>query len=112
MRNINWPPVKAWTSNCLINGQRHFVAINYGGKLTGRWVVLNSVIDGSLVIKVPWSQLVNKTQWNSGWYDYSSSDLFVTVTNESLINTSPCSHLSSDSGLTIPITKKNIRPWF
>ena len=38
-----WPPVKAWTSKVSIDGQVHFVAINYGGKLLNRWVVLMSV---------------------------------------------------------------------
>ena len=54
-----WPPVKAWTSKLYIEDQLHFVAINYGGKLLDRWVVLMSVLDSSVVVKVSCSQLVD-----------------------------------------------------
>ena len=47
-----WPPVKAWTSTSYQNGQVHFVAINYGGKLLDRWVILMSVLDSGNVQKV------------------------------------------------------------
>ena len=68
-----WPPQKAWTSKVFINGQRYFVAINYGGKLSERWVVLISVVDSSVVVKVPWSQLIDSSAWNSGWNLIDSS---------------------------------------
>ena len=48
-----WPPVKAWTSKVEINNQIYFVAINYGGTLLTRWVILMSVIDSDVLVKVP-----------------------------------------------------------
>ena len=62
-----WPPVKAWTCKACLNGQIHFVAINYGGELQGRWVVLMSVLDSTVVVKVPWYQLVDLSDWEPGW---------------------------------------------
>ena len=107
-----WPPVKAWTSKLKVNGQAHFVAINYGGKLPYRWVILMSVIDSSVLVKVSWSELVNSSIWEPGWNDMDyleSSKLVNTKSNE---KKTIFSFLSFDSGLTIPITKRTIRPWF
>ena len=107
-----WPPVKAWTSKIYIDGHVHFVAINYGGKLLKRWVVLMSVIDSSLVLKVSWSQLIDPSIWSCGWVENNNLNASKLVNYKGDINTIKCSHLSTDSGLTIPITKKAIRPWF
>ena len=107
-----WPPVKAWTSKAYINGQIHFVAINYGGELLRRWVVLMSVLDSNVVVKVPWSQLVDLSNWQPGWDEKSyiqSSKLFK---NESDVKATDFSYPSIDSGLTIPISGNTIRPWF
>ena len=64
---MNWPPVKAWTSKAYIKKQRHFVAINYGGDLLERWVVLMSVIDSSILTKVSWVELIDPSIWQCGW---------------------------------------------
>ena len=109
---MNWPPLKAWTSINYIDDQVHFVAINYGGKSLDRWVIMVSVLDSSLVVKVPWLELVDPTNWKCGWYENNyliSSNL---VNNQSKKITSNCIEASFDSGLTIPITKNIIRPWF
>ena len=107
-----WPPVKAWTSKLYIEHQLHFVAINYGGKLLDRWVVLMSVLDSSVVVKVSWSQLVDSSNWQCGWIEnnYSNPSQLVNIKGE--IRTTNYTHPSDDSGLTIPITKNIIRPWF
>ena len=107
-----WPPVKAWTSKSPIDDQVHFVAINYGGKLIERWVIFMSVLDSSVVVKVPWSKLIDPSNWLSGWDEdnYSSSDELVDKEYE--IITNERSYPSDDSGLTIPITNNIIRPWF
>ncbi len=107
-----WPPLKAWTSKQGINGEFHFVAINYGGQLLERWVVLMSVLDSSVVIKVSWSQLADTFIWKCGWDEdvYSNSSKVGNTKCE--ISKTNCTHPSVDSGLTIPITKKAIRPWF
>ena len=107
-----WPPVKAWTSKKCINGQVHFIAINYGGELLKRWVVLMSVLDSSVVVKVPWSQLVDLSDWEAGWDERSHIESSKLVNNKSDVSTTEYSHPSIDSGLTIPISKKAIRPWF
>ena len=107
-----WPPVKAWTSKSYINGQVHFVAINYGGELLKRWVVLMSVIDSTVVVKVSWSQLVDLSNWEAGWDERNLIDSSEIVCNKSVEEPSCFSHLSIDSGLTIPISENTIRPWF
>ena len=107
-----WPPVKAWTSKININGKLHFVAINYGGELLKRWVLMMSVLDSTVVVKVSWSQLVDLSKWEAGWAEINyrvSSEL---VKHKSDVKTTNFSNPSSDSGLTIPISKNTIRPWF
>ena len=107
-----WPPVKAWTSKFHIEDQLHFVAINYGGKLLERWVLLMSVLDSSVVVKVSWSQLVDSSNWECGWIENNYSNSSKLVNSKGEIRTTNYTHLSDDSGLTIPITKNIIRPWF
>ena len=107
-----WPPVKAWTSKVYINGYIHFVAINYGGKSTRKWVVLMAVMDSSVVVKVLWSQLFDSSKWKAGWdeikYEESNEEFHSDSNNKSIEFNQP----SYDSGLTIPINKNSIRPWF
>ena len=109
---MSWPPVKAWTSKFDINGHVHFVAINYGGESLKRWVVLMSVIDSKVVVKVSWSQLVDSLNWESGWDEINYLESFKSVSNKGDIKTTRSLHPSADSGLTIPITENTIRPWF
>ena len=108
---MNWPPLKAWTSKFSIEGQKYFVAISYGGTLKDRWVVLISVLKSSLVIKVSWSQLIDSSCWECGWNESNCSKNFNNINRIEKI-TDTFTHLSIDSGLTIPITKDFIRPWF
>ena len=109
---MNWPPVKAWTSKINLNGQNYFVAINYGGDLLKRWVLLMSVLDSNVVVKVPWSQLVDMSTWEAGWDEINYREHSELVNNKSDVETTNFSHPSIDSGLTIPISQKTIRPWF
>ena len=106
-----WPPVKAWTSKSRINGHVHFVAINYGGKLLNRWVILMSVIDSSVVLKIPWSELVDSSNWEPGWDQINHLESSELVDKKNEFNTTEISYPSIDSGLTIPISKNIIRPW-
>ena len=103
---------KAWTSKTCIRGQSYFVAINYGGESLKRWVVLMSVLDSTLVVKVSWSQLVDSSSWESGWAEINHGKFSKLVKSEVDVKTTELSQPSNDSGLTIPITKKSIRPWF
>jgi len=107
-----WPPVKAWTSKVYLNGHIHFVAINYGGELPRRWVLLMSVIDSTVVVKVPWSQLVDLSNWEAGWDEINYRESSELVNNKIDVKTTNFTHPSIDSGLTIPISGKTIRPWF
>tara|TARA_B100000214_G_scaffold367852_1_gene338545 strand:- start:989 stop:1318 length:330 start_codon:yes stop_codon:yes gene_type:complete len=106
-----WPPVKAWTSSKPINGHFHFVAINYGGELLKRWVTLMSVLDSSVTVKVPWSQLADSSNWVPGW-DEINYEKQSKLVNKATVKNIEIYQLSIDSGLTIPISKDSIRPWF
>ena len=106
-----WPPVKAWTSKFYIEGQTHFVAIKYGGKLLQRWVILMSVLDSSVVVQVTWPQLVDPSNWECGWADANYLSFSKLVNDKYELKTTDCTDPSLDSGLTIPITKSIIRPW-
>ena len=107
-----WPPVKAWTSLVPIEGKLHFIAINYGGKLLNKWVILMSVIDSNIVVKVPWLKLADSSKWKCGWDEINISGSSDLVNSENDIKITECAYPSNDSGLTIPIAKNNIRPWF
>ena len=110
-----WPPVKAWTSKVYINDQVHFVAINYGGELLKRWVVFMSVLDSNVIVKVSLSQLIDMSKWEAGWDERNHIESSKSVNNnnnKNKIKTSEFSHLSTDSGLTIPISEHSVRPWF
>ena len=109
---MNWPPAKAWTSNVCINGQFDFVAINYGGELLSRWVVLMSVLDSNLVVKVPWSQLVDLSNWEAGWDERNYIGFSNLFNNKGDLKNTEVSNPSIDSGLTMPISENTIRPWF
>ena len=107
-----WPPLKAWTSKENIEGKRHFVAINYGGELLERWVVLMSVLDATVLIKVDFPQLVDPSNWECGWDENNYSDFSNLSSSKVETRISNCSYPSVDSGLTIPITTNSIRAWF
>ena len=107
-----WPPAKAWTSNFCIDRQVHFVAINYGGESLNRWVILMSVLDSNVVVKVSWSKLVDSSNWESGWAKKKYTKFSKLVNSKVDVRTTELSHPSTDSGLTIPITKNSVRPWF
>ena len=109
---MTWPPSKAWTCKELIEGHLHFVAINYGGELLKKWVVLMSVIDSNVVVKVSCSKLADSSKWESGWGEINYLELSTVVSNNVEVKTCDCLYPSADSGLTIPLSKNNIRPWF
>tara|TARA_B100000965_G_C18990744_1_gene498126 strand:- start:156 stop:494 length:339 start_codon:yes stop_codon:yes gene_type:complete len=107
-----WPPVKAWTSKVYINGFVHFVAISYGGESIGKWVILMAVIDSSVVVKVLWSQLVDSSKWKAGWDEIKNEESYEEFHSEGDNKNIEFTYPSHDSGLTIPISKNRIRPWF
>ena len=115
--NLEWPPVKAWTSISSIEGFHHFVAINYGGEFDSRWVNLITVLDGDIRIRVDWSEMKNESNWITGWINYEGVNNKRFFINKKIcpqkINSyqSCCLHPSQDSGLQIPLNSLNIRKW-
>ena len=107
-----WPPVKAWTSKLYINGNIHFVAINYGGEMLKRWVVMMSVLDSNVVVRVSWIQLVDLSYWEAGWDEINYIESSKLINNKGELKTTDFSDPSADSGLTIPMSRNTIRPWF
>tara|TARA_Y100001968_G_C18702954_1_gene412102 strand:- start:54 stop:401 length:348 start_codon:yes stop_codon:yes gene_type:complete len=114
---MKWPPIKSWTSKEEIDGFIHFVAINYGGKNNERWIILVSVLDGNIRLKVSWGEIKDTSKWIQGWTEINNSENFKSSTTKipRLINEknyfSGCLHPSEDSGLIIPTTVKSTRAW-
>ncbi len=114
---MRWPPVKSWTSSCSREGFRHFVAINYGGVRTKRWVSLVAVLDGNSRLIVPWSEMKDTSKWNSGWLKLSrneSNPPLISPLNKRIpeVNSQQgCLHPSKDSGLLASSEKGSVRPW-
>ena len=106
---MRWPPNKAWTSCYEIRGLRHFVAINYGGKLGGRWVLMVSVLDGNVRVKVGWDDITNTDKWKSGWLRIAHQESISAEDSSSLENI--CLHASDDSGLLAGLGSQEVRPW-
>tara|TARA_Y100001968_G_C19366321_1_gene722698 strand:- start:1137 stop:1481 length:345 start_codon:yes stop_codon:yes gene_type:complete len=113
---MKWPPVKAWTSKTFINGYKHFVAINYGGKGNSRWLNLVSVLDGNVSIKVFWQEINDSSKWSVGWSEEKEEannrgDSAVKDGNQFSVYSRSCLHPSLDSGFNIPIRVKSVRNW-
>ncbi len=112
---MKWPPNKAWTSKALRKGYRHFVAINYGGKGKERWVQLVSVLDGKATLRIGWEELKRNEDWESGWRAMARDEANPSTkenTNDKGKTENDYLYPSLDSGLTIPLQKNKIRPWF
>ena len=115
---MKWPPNKSWTSTTLRKGFRHFVSINYYEKNHCRWVTLVSVLDGNARLRVSWEELNDARKWLSGWVKLNRDELNKPYgSNDSSeideeVDSSLCLHPSRDSGLNIPSTSSNVRPWF
>ena len=114
---MNWPPPKAFTSTKSIHGYRHFVAINYGGKASNKWVSLVSVLDGDIRLKVFWNDLQKTKFWLCGWQKMSRDESNSPLTPTKKINIqsykeSTCLHSSIDSGIDIPFENNSLRNWF
>ena len=107
-----WPPAKAWTSKMRIKGENFFVAVNYEILQGEKWVDLVSVMDSNIHIKVSWRNMQNQDKWFQGWDENYRSSYDDTTTEQREIKIIPFAQLTIDSGLTIPISKRNIRPWF
>ena len=112
-----WPPIKSWTCKIPRKGYNHFVAINYGGKGSSRWVNLVSVLDGNVRLRIDWKELTDISIWLRGWIQIEEKqkserlNLDRSGKSEELDNRLACLHPSEDSGLVTPTKNKSIREW-
>ena len=63
--SMKWPPGNCWTSPKTVNGNRHFLLKNYGGKKDKRWVELFPTREKKNIVRISWADL--KSSWKSGW---------------------------------------------
>ena len=69
-----WKPAEAWTSLSPREGRRHFRVILQGGRGADRWVELASLLSPQVRLRERWTQLQDKTQWQSGWQPIPPDD--------------------------------------
>ena len=62
-----WRPARAWTSQELVAGYRHFELITQGGRGDQRWVELAAVLQPSHRERILWSEMKDRSRWLSGW---------------------------------------------
>ena len=65
---------KAWTSQMPVAGYRHFQLVMQGGRGAARWVELAPVLAPSQRERVPWTDLMDRSRWVSGWQQLPKDD--------------------------------------
>ena len=70
--NLNKPNGKLilenfWTSNKPINGLRHFVLINETKEKGSLTILMVSVLDSEINLKITYEELINSGNWIKGW---------------------------------------------
>ncbi len=73
LKQMRWPPNKAWTSAGKREGYRHFEVKQYGGKKEERWVELYAVNNKDTCIRVLMRELQTK-DWTSGWLQLANDE--------------------------------------
>ncbi len=71
---MSWKPAEAWTSLRPRGGRRHFRVILQGGRGAERWVELASLLEPQVRLRENWTQLQDKTEWQSGWQPIPADD--------------------------------------
>ena len=61
-----------WTSNKPINGLRHFVLVNETKEKGNMIVLMVSVIDSEINLKITYEELINSGNWQKGWINLSN----------------------------------------
>ena len=112
-----WPPIKAWTNVKMNKYHKYFVAIDYGVSHEDYWVNLVSLIDGRLCMNISFESLKDKSIWLPGWEDLGDLEVDFepktnTLNKKKSLDLKQSLHPSEDSGLTIPINAKILRPWY
>ena len=63
-----------WTSNESINGLRHFVLINKIYEQDEIKLLMVSVVDVDISLKISKEELLNSGNWNKGWLNLPKSE--------------------------------------
>lgn len=63
-----------WTSKEGINGLRHFVLVNELVEKNKNYLVLVSVLDDQVNLKIPKLELDNSEKWEVGWSELMKSE--------------------------------------
>ena len=63
-----------WTSNESINGLRHFVLINKINEQDEIKLLMVSVVDVEISLKISKEELLNDGNWNKGWLNLPKSE--------------------------------------
>lgn len=64
----------AWTSRHPREGRRHFRVVMQGGRGSGRWVELVSVLTPEVRLRERVRDLQDRRQWQSGWQTIPSDE--------------------------------------
>ena len=64
----------AWTSRHPREGRRHFRVVMQGGRGSGRWVELVSVLTPEVRLRERVQDLQDRRQWQSGWQTIPSDE--------------------------------------
>ncbi|QNI84730.1 tryptophan-rich conserved hypothetical protein CHP02450 [Synechococcus sp. PROS-7-1] len=64
---MSWKAAQAWTSRTPREGRRHFRLVLQGGRGAERWVELCSVLNPEVRLRLSWSELRDRSRWDSGW---------------------------------------------
>ena len=62
-----------WTSKEPINGLRHFVLLS-NTKENHHNILMVSVLDSEISIRISKSELMNKAKWQAGWLDFPKEE--------------------------------------
>ena len=62
-----------WTSKLPINGLRHFILVQEINERYIDYVVLVSVLDEEISVRIPKKNFINSEEWHSGWIDLPKS---------------------------------------
>ena len=56
-----------WTSKKNINGLRHFVLVNETQEKENMIILMVSVLDSEINLKITYEELINSGKWHKGW---------------------------------------------
>ena len=63
-----------WTSNKHINGLRHFVLVNNEEENSQKILLMVSVVDCEINLKITLKELLNSGNWQKGWLNLPKNE--------------------------------------